>query len=164
MGNRPNPGRNRRGASGSRSRGARMPSENALRRRAWAIPASDSGPDCVPLRSPVSTLAIRATDRSCEDRLTPTANCGMNGKHSAELMFPRGAARGRVAPRDSLMEQGMPQPRSSSCRHVEQPDLWRPGRAHLAGIAGAGMRSLARVLLEIGWSLRVRSAPNRWRI
>jgi UDP-N-acetylmuramate--alanine ligase len=76
----------------------------------------------------------------------------MNGRHSPEVLPPSEppAAEWR---RETLMEQGMPQPRSSSCRQVEQPDLWRPGRAHLAGIAGAGMRSLARVLLDIGWTL-----------
>ena len=32
-------------------------------------------------------------------------------------------------------------------------DFREPGRAHLVGIAGAGMRSLAQVLLEKGWKL-----------
>jgi len=44
-------------------------------------------------------------------------------------------------------------PKSSSCRHLILPNLWQPGHAHLIGIAGSGMRSLARILLDIGWTI-----------
>lgn len=46
-----------------------------------------------------------------------------------------------------------PIPKSSSCRHLAPPDLWRPAHAHLIGIAGSGMRCLAQILLDIGWTV-----------
>lgn len=44
-------------------------------------------------------------------------------------------------------------PKSSSCRQLVPLDLGRPGHAHLIGIAGSGMRSLARILLDLGWTI-----------
>lgn len=46
-----------------------------------------------------------------------------------------------------------PVPKSSSCRHVVPVNLWQPAHAHLVGIAGSGMRSLAHILLDIGWTV-----------
>ncbi len=46
-----------------------------------------------------------------------------------------------------------PIPKSSSCRHLAPLNLWQPAHAHLIGIAGAGMRCLTQILLDIGWTV-----------
>jgi UDP-N-acetylmuramate--alanine ligase len=52
-----------------------------------------------------------------------------------------------------LSDPTQPPPKSSSCRHLAPLDLWQPAHAHLVGIAGSGMRSLAHILLDIGWTV-----------
>lgn len=52
-----------------------------------------------------------------------------------------------------LNDPAGPTGKSSSCRHPVPLNLWQPGHAHLVGIGGAGMRSLAHILLDIGWTV-----------
>ncbi len=51
-------------------------------------------------------------------------------------------------------------PKSSSCRQPVPLDLGQPGHAHLIGIAGSGMRSLARILLDLGWTVSGSDSSN----
>lgn len=59
----------------------------------------------------------------------------------------------RDSERNPLNDPTGPTAKSSSCRHPVPFDLWQPAHAHLIGIAGSGMRSLAQILLDIGWTV-----------
>ncbi len=52
-----------------------------------------------------------------------------------------------------MIDPGELSPKSSSCRQPGHFDLWQPGHAHLIGVGGSGMRSLARILLDMGWTV-----------
>ena len=52
-----------------------------------------------------------------------------------------------------MIDPSEPSPKSSSCRHLDPVDVWQPAHAHLVGIAGSGMRSLAQILLDMGWTV-----------